>query len=245
MRCRKVAPGGSKYMDLYHQAMAIWIPELPTIPTVQWYQICPNNTAYWKGWPNEENPYTTPAELAPRRGRALHRRARTRLNRARGGGAPAPQRLSGGTRHAHRLSYSGASASSSWCCGGPPASTSCCRAWHPGNPVRERLISQATAGRPHARGHRGDGARVQHRVRPGQAALGAIRPLHVPLVQFDFGYSITNYPAKVLPLIQAALPWTIGLLAVSSLIAFGLGTLLGALMGWPAPRASSITSAGR
>jgi peptide/nickel transport system substrate-binding protein len=57
----KVAPGGSKYMDLYHQAMAIWIPELPTIPTVQWYQICPNNTAYWKGWPNEENPYTTPA----------------------------------------------------------------------------------------------------------------------------------------------------------------------------------------
>lgn len=57
----KVAPASSKYMDLYHQAMAIWIPELPTIPTVQWYQICPNNTAYWKGWPNEENPYTTPA----------------------------------------------------------------------------------------------------------------------------------------------------------------------------------------
>lgn len=57
----KIAPASSKFMDLYHQAMAIWIPELPSIPTVQWYQICPVNTAYWKGWPNEENPYTTPA----------------------------------------------------------------------------------------------------------------------------------------------------------------------------------------
>jgi peptide/nickel transport system substrate-binding protein len=57
----RIAPASSRYMDLYHQAMAIWIPELPSIPTVQWYQICPNNTAYWKGWPNEENPYTTPA----------------------------------------------------------------------------------------------------------------------------------------------------------------------------------------
>jgi peptide/nickel transport system substrate-binding protein len=56
-----VAPGSTKYMDLYHQAMAIWIPNLPELPTVQWHQICPVNTAYWKGWPNADNPYTTPA----------------------------------------------------------------------------------------------------------------------------------------------------------------------------------------
>ncbi len=48
-------------MDLYHQAMAVWIPELPDLPTVQWYQICPVNTQHWKGWPNDQNPYTTPA----------------------------------------------------------------------------------------------------------------------------------------------------------------------------------------
>lgn len=57
----RTAPGTSKYMELYVKAMAIWIPELPDLPTVQWYQICPNNSAYWKGWPNEDNPYTTPA----------------------------------------------------------------------------------------------------------------------------------------------------------------------------------------
>jgi len=57
------------------------------------------------------------------------------------------------------------------------------------------------------------------------AAHGLDKPLWVQygrymyhLVQLDFGYSITNYPAKVLPLILAALPWTIGLLAVSSVI---------------------------
>ena len=34
-------------------------------------------------------------------------------------------------------------------------------------------------------------------------------------------------------MILAALPWTIGLLIVATILAFGLGTLLGALMAWP------------
>jgi len=46
---------------VWQKAMEIWIPNLPTIPNVQWYQICPVNTQYWKGWPNAEIPYTTPA----------------------------------------------------------------------------------------------------------------------------------------------------------------------------------------
>lgn len=107
----------------------------------------------------------------------------------------------------------------------------------PGNPVRERLISQATQGGPLQEG-------IEEMVRAYNIEFGLDKPLWVQygrymyhLVQLDFGYSITNYPAKVLPLILAALPWTIGLLAVSSVIAFVLGTLLGALMGWPkAPR---------
>ncbi|MDP9469688.1 MAG: ABC transporter substrate-binding protein [Chloroflexota bacterium] len=57
----RTALGTPRYMDLYHQAMAVWIPELPDLPTVQWYQICPVNTQHWKGWPNDQNPYTTPA----------------------------------------------------------------------------------------------------------------------------------------------------------------------------------------
>ncbi len=53
--------GTPQFMDLWHKAMEIWIPNLPAIPTVQPHQICPVNTAYWKGWPNEQDPYTSPA----------------------------------------------------------------------------------------------------------------------------------------------------------------------------------------
>jgi len=56
-----ISSGTPQFMDLWHKAMEIWIPNLPTIPNVQWYQICPVNTTYWKGWPNEQDSYTTPA----------------------------------------------------------------------------------------------------------------------------------------------------------------------------------------
>jgi len=56
-----IAPGTPQFMDLWHKLMEVWIPNLPAIPTVQWYQICPANDQYWKGWPNSDNPYTTPA----------------------------------------------------------------------------------------------------------------------------------------------------------------------------------------
>ena len=32
---------------------------------------------------------------------------------------------------------------------------------------------------------------------------------------------------------MAALPWTLGLLGVSTLISFAIGTLLGGLLAWP------------
>jgi peptide/nickel transport system permease protein len=50
--------------------------------------------------------------------------------------------------------------------------------------------------------------------------------------RFDFGPSLSNYPTPVASIIGSALPWTIGLIAVSTLIAFCLGTLFGALMVW-------------
>ena len=51
--------------------------------------------------------------------------------------------------------------------------------------------------------------------------------------RLDFNYSIANYPRTVISLIMEALPWTIALLGVATLIAFTLGTALGALAGWP------------
>jgi peptide/nickel transport system permease protein len=49
---------------------------------------------------------------------------------------------------------------------------------------------------------------------------------------FDNGYSLSTFPASVDTLVGRALPWTAGLLLVSILISFALGTLIGALLGW-------------
>lgn len=50
---------------------------------------------------------------------------------------------------------------------------------------------------------------------------------------FNTGYSLSTFPATVDSLVLAALPWTLGLILVSTVLAFGLGTLIGALLGWP------------
>ena len=103
----------------------------------------------------------------------------------------------------------------------------------PGNPVRERLVSAASQG-----GAMQDG--IEEMVRSYNKQFGLDKPLYVQyglylqhVAQLDFGYSIANYPNTVVDLIRRALPWTVGLLAVSSGIAFVLGTLLGALVTWP------------
>ncbi|MBX3011307.1 MAG: ABC transporter permease [Caldilineaceae bacterium] len=54
------------------------------------------------------------------------------------------------------------------------------------------------------------------------------------LLRLDLGYSIAFFPAKVTDVIGNALPYTIGLLAVSTLITFTLGVFAGALLVWHA-----------
>ena len=81
-------------------------------------------------------------------------------------------------------------------------------------------------------------------VKAYQAKFGLDKPLHVQYFNFlgdtftlDLGYSLANYPARVGQIIGNAIPWTIGLMIVSVLIGFALGTLMGALSAWPsAPR---------
>jgi peptide/nickel transport system permease protein len=53
------------------------------------------------------------------------------------------------------------------------------------------------------------------------------------LIHLDLGFSIANYPTRVSTLIASAIPWTIGLMGTATLIAFVLGSLLGAYMSWP------------
>src|SRR5260370_4927628 len=54
----------------------------------------------------------------------------------------------------------------------------------------------------------------------------------------DFGYSITNYPETVDDILLTALPWTIGLLLTATLLAFAIGSILGAIGGWPRAHAA-------
>ena len=101
------------------------------------------------------------------------------------------------------------------------------------DPVREKLGQIAATG-----GLRQEG--IEEMVRAYQAEFGLDRPLHVQYLSYlanvlrlDLGYSLSCYPARVGDLIANALPWTIGLLAVSTLVAFTAGTLLGAVLAWP------------
>src|SRR5262249_31560180 len=48
----------------------------------------------------------------------------------------------------------------------------------------------------------------------------------------DLSYSLGNFPATVGEMIGRALPWTVGLLAVSTIFSFLIGNTVGALIGW-------------
>jgi peptide/nickel transport system permease protein len=51
-------------------------------------------------------------------------------------------------------------------------------------------------------------------------------------LRFDFGPSLTAFPTHAQVLILQALPWTLGLLGFSILIAWLLGVILGGIVGW-------------
>lgn len=53
------------------------------------------------------------------------------------------------------------------------------------------------------------------------------------VIHLDFGYSLSKYPSTVTQLIAQALPWSIGLLLVTTILSFAIGTVLGAIAAWP------------
>ena len=64
-------------------------------------------------------------------------------------------------------------------------------------------------------------------------------PLHMQyatylrnLLRGDMGYSMSSYPATVSDMISAALPWTIGIALVTTVMAMLFGSLVGALIAW-------------
>ncbi|MGN6700819.1 MAG: ABC transporter permease [Thermomicrobiales bacterium] len=107
----------------------------------------------------------------------------------------------------------------------------------PGDPVEARLVAMSVTG-----GYTQTG--IQEMVKAYQQKFGLDQPIWKQYLnylwdasRFDFGYSLTLFPARVIDLVMQALPWTIGLLVVATIMSFALGTILGALLAWPkAPR---------
>jgi peptide/nickel transport system permease protein len=91
------------------------------------------------------------------------------------------------------------------------------------------------------------GARVENSgaiIEAWRARFGLDAPVPIQYLRFlrnsitfDLGYSLGQFPATVQDMVAQALPWTIGLLAVATLISFIIGNLIGALMAWaPTPK---------
>lgn len=109
------------------------------------------------------------------------------------------------------------------------------------NPIESRMNQLAAQGGVYAN-------QIQEMVKIYNAKFGFDKPLWQQylaywgdLLRMDLGVSVSFYPQTALDMIARSAPWTIGLLTVSTLIAFVFGTLLGALMAWP--RTSSMATA--
>lgn len=102
----------------------------------------------------------------------------------------------------------------------------------PKNPIAEKLTQMAgTSGV--------DPTKIKEMSDAFNARFGLDQPLWQQYLKylhdvftFDFGQSITQYPTRVSSLIAAAMPWTLGLMLTTTVIAFVLGTLLGAAAAW-------------
>lgn len=106
------------------------------------------------------------------------------------------------------------------------------------DPVRERLGMMTAMGGMNAEN-------IERMAKAYEQKFGLDQPLWKQYLRylgdmsrFDLGYSLAKFPTRVIDVIAPAIPWSIALLGVSTLIAFSFGSILGGLLAWPgAPRA--------
>ncbi len=101
----------------------------------------------------------------------------------------------------------------------------------PADPIREALLKVTTMGA-------GQG-NMEELAKSFATRFGLDQPLWqqyvnylTDLARFNLGYSIGFFPAQVGDMILIALPWTIVLVGLATLITFAIGTVLGAFMAW-------------
>jgi peptide/nickel transport system permease protein len=103
----------------------------------------------------------------------------------------------------------------------------------PGDPVETQLAQMQAAG----------GAQtidVQAIAKSYREKYGLDQPLikqyfnyWIDLARGDLGVSFANFPEKVSTMVGRALPWSLGLLATATLLAFSIGSVMGARLAWP------------
>ena len=101
------------------------------------------------------------------------------------------------------------------------------------DPIRTRLMKQAVVG-----GYVQQG--MEQMAAEYNRKFGLDKPLWEQYLAYlgdmshlNFGPSIANYPRTVNEIMGDSLPWTIALLGTTTVIAFGLGSFLGAILAWP------------
>ncbi len=101
------------------------------------------------------------------------------------------------------------------------------------DPIREKLVSQSALSGAVQAG-------LEEMIAEFETKFGLDQPVWRQYLtylgdvsRFDFNYSITNYPRRVVDMIGEALPWTIALLLITTLLGFVIGNVLGALLAWP------------
>jgi len=80
---------------------------------------------------------------------------------------------------------------------------------------------------------------LEEQIASRKALFGLDRPLWQQyldymwrILHFDLGFSINNYPTTVNQLIAQSVWYTLGVVGTATILAFFIGTLLGALLGW-------------
>lgn len=101
------------------------------------------------------------------------------------------------------------------------------------NPIEERMSQLASRGAVSS-------GNTEAMIANFEKRFGLDQPLYEQYLRylwnfarFDFGFSIANFPTEVRDVIAQALPWTLILVTVSTIIYLILGVALGALVSWP------------
>jgi peptide/nickel transport system permease protein len=98
------------------------------------------------------------------------------------------------------------------------------------DPVRAQLGAQAALGGASQIGMNEIIAEYDHRYGLDKPLVEQYLTYLNDTLHLEFNFSMAAYPTKVIEIIWRSLPWTITLLAVTTLLAWTIGTFLGALL---------------